>query len=344
MGRKRRHNAMLPSGVHRCTKPSGRVLYYWRPHRGTEKAGPSIRLPDDPSSAEFWIALDGLRKPVERAAGGLGKMIAAYQASPHYHQLRPATVREYGRYMAECAEHLGRFEPDALGPAEIAAIRDRFGKTPAKANAIVKAIAALYAWGRERGFARHNPAEGIRKLKMGEHQPWPAWAWEIAQGHFRPELRIACSLALYTGQRLGDVLRMKLGDIREGLITVRQSKTGKTLQIPLHRELLPLVEECRDRGAIYLVSKTTGEPLSTDLFHAMWTREMRRDPHGKVRKDGFVFHGLRKSATVKLAEAGCSEKQIAAVTGMSLTMVEHYSKGADQLRLAREAIRKVENG
>jgi hypothetical protein len=93
--------------------------------------------------------------------------------------------------MGDCRKHLGRFEPDALGPAEIAAIRDQLGSTPAKANATVKAIAALYSWGRERGFARHNPADGIRKLKVGEHQPWPQWAWDVAQGHLRPELRIA---------------------------------------------------------------------------------------------------------------------------------------------------------
>ena len=35
-------------------------------------------------------------------------------------------------------------------------------------------------------------------------------------------------------------------------------------------------------------------------------------------------------------------KQIAAITGMSLAMVEHYSKGADQLRLARQAMAKLE--
>jgi integrase len=269
-------------------------------------------------------------------------MIDAYRSSPHYGQLKPATRREYDRYMNDCRANLGKFQPDALGPAEIAAIRDKYGATPAKANAMVKAIAALYAWGRERGFTRNNPADGIRKLKVGEHQPWPAWAWEIAQGHFRAELRIACSLALYTGQRLGDVLRMQLGDIRDGLITVRQAKTGKTLQIQLHSELLPVIDECRARGAIYFVSRPDGRPLTTDLFHAMWTREMLKQPQGRVRSEGFVFHGLRKSATVKLAEAGCTTKEIAAVTGMSLAMVEHYSKGADQLRLARAAMRKLE--
>ncbi|RYG87342.1 MAG: site-specific integrase, partial [Alphaproteobacteria bacterium] len=50
------------------------------------------------------------------------------------------------------------------------------------------------------------------------------------------------------------------------------------------------------------------------------------------------LHGLRKSAARRLAEAGCSAKQIAAVTGhASLREVERYTLAADQERLARDA-------
>lgn len=324
--------------------PSGKVYYYWRPGRGTEHGGQSVRLPDNPNTARFWSVVEAHKKPVQADLGGMARMIDAYQASPHYGQLKPTTRREYDRYMREVRDHLGKFTPDALGPSEVASLRDQLGKTPAKANAMVKAIAALYRWGRELGHARQNPAERIRLLKTGEHQPWPDWAWALTQAYFRPELRLACNLALYTGQRLGDVLRMQLGDIKGDSIIVRQAKTGKTLQIPLHSDLMPLVEECRSRGTIYLVAKRDGQPLTTDHFHAMWTREVRRQELRRIRAEKVVFHGLRKSATVRLAEVGCSEKEIASITGMSMAMVQHYSKGADQKRLARQAMRKLEDG
>jgi len=335
---------MLPEGVH-TFKSRGKVYYYWRPGRGTAREAalkPTWRrLPDDCASAAFWQALDRARKPAEALSGGMAKMIAAYQTSPHYGDLKPSTRREYDRYMGTLKKDIGHFEPSDIGPAHIAAIRDGLGATPAKANAMIRAIAALYKWGRQRGFASDNPANGIDKLKIGEHRPWPTWAWE-ASGHMRAELRIACALALYTGQRLGDVLEMHMGQIKDGIVTVRQAKTSKPMRIPLHRELLPVIEECRTRGALYLVSRVDGSQFTVDQFHAMWGREMTKEPAGRIRREGFVFHGLRKSATVKLAEAGCTEKQIAAVTGQSLAMVAHYSKEADQLRLAREAIRKVE--
>jgi integrase len=52
-----------------------------------------------------------------------------------------------------------------------------------------------------------------------------------------------------------------------------------------------------------------------------------------------VPHGLRKAAARRLAEIGCSEKQIAAVTGhTTLKEVARYTRAANQERLAADAI------
>jgi integrase len=56
-----------------------------------------------------------------------------------------------------------------------------------------------------------------------------------------------------------------------------------------------------------------------------------------------VLHGLRKTAARKLAEAGATEEQIKAVTGHTTSrMVSHYTKGANQRKLATAAIHKLE--
>jgi len=44
----------------------------------------------------------------------------------------------------------------------------------------------------------------------------------------------------------------------------------------------------------------------------------------------------------RLAEAGCSEKQIAAITGhKSLSLVAHYTKAASQEQMAVDAMAKL---
>ena len=76
---------------------------------------------------------------------------------------------------------------------------------------------------------------------------------------------------------------------------------------------------------------------------------------GRARKirtkagiEGASLHGLRKNATIELAEAGCSNAQIKAITNYETdAMVDHYASGARQKVLAREArskTRKNENG
>ena len=55
-----------------------------------------------------------------------------------------------------------------------------------------------------------------------------------------------------------------------------------------------------------------------------------------------MFHGLRKSAVVFLLEAGCTDAEVAAITGQSRQMIEHYSRQVNQKKLAARAILKWE--
>jgi integrase len=60
---------------------------------------------------------------------------------------------------------------------------------------------------------------------------------------------------------------------------------------------------------------------------------------------GPAYHGLRHTAGKALAEAGCTEHQIAAVLGhRTLAMVQHYTRAARQKRLSTAAIGKLERG
>jgi integrase len=156
----------------------------------------------------------------------------------------------------------------------------------------------------------------------------PRWMWH------------AVALALYTGQRQGDVLAMTRSKIKNGLIEVRQEKTGRSLIIPAHRRLLPVIETMKG-DAVQLLTNTRGKPWTKSGFKASW-RKALRGPLAPIRDAGLVFHGLRKSAVVTLLEAGCSDAEVAAITGQSRQMIEHYAKQVNQRKLAASAILKWE--
>ena len=88
-----------------------------------------------------------------------------------------------------------------------------------------------------------------------------------------------------------------------------------------------------------ILTTQTARPFGGSNFRTHFGRAMRA-----AGLSGLTFHGLRYTAAARLAEAGCSLEQIAAVTGhKSLGMIEKYSRDADQKRLAGSAILAWEN-
>ncbi len=92
-----------------------------------------------------------------------------------------------------------------------------------------------------------------------------------------------------------------------------------------------------------MLTSSRGTPWTQDGFRASWQAEMDRHPFRVLRKRRRVFHGLRKSSVVFLLEAGCTDAEVAAITGQSRKMVEHYAKAVNQRRLAAAAILKWES-
>ena len=60
------------------------------------------------------------------------------------------------------------------------------------------------------------------------------------KGHYT--LQDAMDLALLTGQRPADVLKLTRADIRDGALHLKQNKTGKKLAIEITGELAQVIE------------------------------------------------------------------------------------------------------
>jgi integrase len=206
---------------------------------------------------------------------------------------------------------------------------------------LVAVLRLLIAWGIPREFGDTNPCIHIPRLETNPEgaRPWPAWAYKLIDECGREDLRRAVLLARYTGQRQADVLRMSPSDIEDGGINVTQQKTGKELWVPLHPDLRGALESWD--SSPYVLNRK-GEPYTSDCFRTAWADFMSSTPAGRIRDEGFVFHGLRASSCEKLREAGCGDREIEAITGMSPEMVTRYSRFADQKKLARAAARRLE--
>jgi integrase len=192
----------------------------------------------------------------------------------------------------------------------------------------------------ETGLRADDPTRDIKAIRV-KSDGYHSWTdEEIAQFEHRHPVgsraRLALALLLYTGQRRSDVVRMGRQHIRHGVLEVRQVKTGAELSIPLHSTLASILAETPTNNLTFLITQF-GQPFKAAGF-GNWFRE-------QCNAAGLRHcsaHGLRKAAARRLAEAGCTEHEIAAITGhASLREVARYTKAADQKRLARAAMDKV---
>jgi integrase len=118
--------------------------------------------------------------------------------------------------------------------------------------------------------------------------------------------------------------------IIDGTLAVRQQKTRTTLSIPVHHELAHIIAASSTGNLTFLVTEY-GRPFTAAGFGGWWRK--RCDEAGLPKECG--FHGLRKAACTRLAEAGCAANVIAAISGhKTLREVERYTKAADQKRMA----------
>ena len=147
----------------------------------------------------------------------------------------------------------------------------------------------------------------------------------------------AVMLGAHLGQREGDVLRLTWAQFDGEAVTLRQSKTGEQLVVPAHPELVAYLERLPRIELGTIVVGARGRPLTGNGFRTLFQRQ-----RAAAGVSGITFHGLRHTAAQALAEAGCSEAEIRAVLGHRTSqMASHYTRRADQARLAGAAVERL---
>jgi integrase len=314
----------------------------------------SIALPGLPWSPEFMAvyeeALAGqpAQVGIDRVKAGTIRALAiSYYNSLAFRSMGPSTQSVYRNIIdrfcrekdKEGHEHGDKRAATLKREHIIKLIAARAAK-PDSANGLRKVLRAMMKHAVEIGLRGDDPTRDVRAIRI-KSDGYHSWTdEEIAQFEARhptgSRARLALALLLYTGQRRSDVVRMGRQHVREAVLHVRQVKTGAELAIPVHADLQAIMAESAAGQMTFLVTEV-GKPFTGAGF-GNWFREqcdMANLRHCSA-------HGLRKAAARRLAEAGCTEHEIAAITGhASLREVARYTKAADQKRLAAAAMEKA---
>jgi integrase len=151
------------------------------------------------------------------------------------------------------------------------------------------------------------------------------------------QARLALALALYTGQRRGDIITLGRQHIANGILSFRQSKTGAQVDIPVLPELRQILDVTPSNHLTFLVTDR-GSPFTAASF-GNWFRRMCTDA-GLPR--GLAAHGLRKAAATRFANHGATSHELMAWFGWkTLSEAERYTRAADRKVLARGVAEKL---
>jgi integrase len=324
----------------------GKIRRYFR-----RKGGRAMPLPGLPGSIEFMSAYDAALavvsppppSPRHLISGSLAAVVAGYFRSADFANLSPSAQRSYRVALKPILDAHGHRLVRELPNEAARHIIEQIGAArPAMANLTRSVLSKVMAYAIETGIRTSNPFAGLKRYRLGTYHTWTDA--EIAQFERRWPLgtreRLAFALLLYTGQRGGDVVKMRRSDFVDGRIRVAQDKVRKgttnELLIPIHPALARTLQAGPVVGMTHIITDARGRPLRalTDLIERA------------VKLAGLpsrcVAHGLRKAALRRLAEHGSTTKEIAAVSGhRSLAEIERYTARADQAGLAQSAIAKL---
>lgn len=330
----------------KLTDGSSRFYFYaWRGGPLLRSAdGKPIQNPEDP---QLQVAFAAAHKELRtRPSGTLGALIADYRGSTAFIDNKPKTREEYRRYLDLIDEDLGHYPLAALESIKtrvrLKRWRDGMADSPRKADYAWSVLARALSYAKDNGQISVNIAErGGRIYKADRAEAiWDAEAIRAMLGVSSRPLQVALMLALWTGQRQGDLLALPWSAYDGQFLRVKQGKTGARVKIPVAGILKEVLdEEAQNKKSTTILTNTRGRSWTSDGFKTSWGKATKR-----AGVEGRTFHDLRGTAVTRLALAGCGVSEIASITGHSIKAAAsildaHYLGG--RFELAEQAMMKL---
>lgn len=313
----------------RKTLADGTVRKYYY-HRATGK-----QLPGKPGEPEFIAAYAAAQAAfVQHHRGTLNNLIHSWTLSPRWTDPAPPHGNGYAESTKKEWRRMLKTVENFFGSLPIAALEDPrvsqdFLKWRMKvaaesgtreADNRLSVLSALLTWAKDdAGEITANHLAGFKRLHSSDRSD-KIWLPEHIDAFMKAapiSMQRALILALHTGQRQGDLLRLTWTNYDGKRITLRQSKSGfrRAVEIPCTPALKRMLDGI-ERKSPMILTGSREMPLKKRNFAKRWEAVCT-----KAKIEELHFHDLRGTAVTMLAEAGCTVPEIAAITGHSLKSV-----------------------
>lgn len=247
--------------------------------------------------------------------------------------VKPNTYAQYRIACEKLKPILAEFTPDLVESHHIAAILDHLRATPNMANRLLTFLRLAFANGLTWGLCRSNPCYGVKRhAERRRDRDLTHEEFSSIRSAAPASLQAIMDVCYLTGQRIGDVLSIRLSDIGKDGVYFRQQKTGKKLLVTMTVDLEAAIGRARSlhsniRG-MTLFHGRGGKPLSYYGVRSAFQRACQR-----AGIEDATLHDIRARA------ASDTKKQ-----GKSPTALLGHTTEAQTVRYLRDRETEVVSG
>lgn len=306
--------------------------YYWQPSTKLRSLGWKCRRLSDVLEAAIAEAekinsqLDGWRNGESEVSqvpvvNSLKSLITSYMNSKNYRKLAANTKEDYD-YRLELIKKWGGDVPlEGITRKSVKDFWEAMSKTSEwKANATIRVLRLLLNYAVDLGELQINPA--ARPGLVDIEQRDVVWSneevnlmVEVADKKGLFDMGTSILLSAYLAQREGDIITLDWINYKGGAFIVKQHKTGAYICVPVHPILKARLDQYEYKHGLIIRSDVTGQKYTRSAFCHRFS-EIRKEAAKQLPEiSRCKFLDLRRTAIVRMAEAGCTEAQISAVSG-----------------------------
>lgn len=339
---------------HRKRLADGSIVYYYTLRGvGSIKALPGDeKEPWGPGTPAFMrayhAAIEAPRKA--RTTGTMMALVNAYQGSMAWAKLAARTKADYAGAIKLIETKWGAYPLDVLDDPKI---RVRFlewrdgmaTSSPRQADAVFGVLRIILEFARDRGMIAHNHATRPKKVYQANRADklWLPEHVVAMRAVATPSIRLAFELAIGTGQRKGDLLKLGWSSYQDGRLRFRQGKRKRLVDMPVTKELAAILDAAPRVATTILTHNkkpwTVNAQGKAIFFDHSWRKAVLA-----AGLDGLHFHDLRGTACTELADAGATPSEIAAMLGWTVKTVNQMldTYQAMTASLSDSAVAKLE--
>jgi len=258
-----------------------------------------------------------------------------YQLDDRYRRRASSTQDTYLIYLRMIEDQIGDAPVNQVIRRDVQELIEKMRDRAGAAKMALLVLRNMYKVALKKDWATVDPTKHVELPEGaddGDYEPWPDELLKEALAD--EEVGFPVALLYFTGQRIGDVCKMRWDDEQaDNTIYVCQEKTGREVWPPIHSGLRAWLD-VTPHSVETMLHGPKGRPRRKATLRGQLQK------WAKARGFAVVPHGLRKNAVNALLEAGCTTVETAAITGQSLKVVEHYAKRRNNRELGKAGMAK----